>query len=239
MRRFYAPPGNFNDASIVLDAGESRHLREVLRLDSGERVGVFDGCGREFTCEIVSRTKTSTELKILRETAPPSPESPFHLTLGVALMKGEKFDFVVQKAVELGVFRVVPLTTIRCDVRLKNKESRLERWRKIAIEAAKQSGRARLTGVDEPTDFASFVRAADKASIVLFSERGGESLEAVKVSDGLTAIIGPEGGWDDAELKHARDAGVMIVTLGGRILRAETAAVAITALLQHRFGDLK
>ncbi|HTK39033.1 MAG TPA: 16S rRNA (uracil(1498)-N(3))-methyltransferase [Pyrinomonadaceae bacterium] len=237
MRRFYAPTQNFEKVAAFLDENETRHLRDVLRLREGAEISVFDGEGREFLCEVLKIGKKRSDLQVISETLPPAPESPLDLTLAPALIKGEKFDMVVQKAVELSVERLTPLITHRCDVKLKDRSNKTERWRRIALEAAKQSGRARLTQIDEPVEFSSLLKS-DIRGMIMFSERGGGNFENVPTKKEITAITGPEGGWEDSEIEAARDAGAAIITLGGRILRAETAAVAITAILQHRFGDL-
>ena len=237
MRRFYASIEQFQTDTITLNAEETRHLRDVLRLKETDQVQVFDGAGREVLCEIESIGKKETRLRIIGEIAPNAPESNLDLTLAVALLKGEKFDLVVQKAVELGVTKLVPLNTKRADVKLKETEKRIERWRKIALEACKQSGRAKLMDIANPFDFGKFVETADGVKI-LFSERGGESFSTIKKSEKMTAVVGAEGGWEDAELESARKNGFQIITFKGRILRAETAAIAITAILQNRFGDL-
>ena len=237
MRRFYASIEQFQTDTITLNAEETRHLRDVLRLQETDQMQVFDGAGREVLCEIESIGKKETRLRIIGEIAPNAPESNLDLTLAVALLKGEKFDLVVQKAVELGVTKLVPLNTKRADVKLKETEKRIERWRKIALEACKQSGRAKLMDIANPFDFGKFVETADGVKI-LFSERGGESFSTIKKSEKMTAVVGAEGGWEDAELESARKNGFQIITFKGRILRAETAAIAITAILQNRFGDL-
>jgi len=158
------------------------------------------------------------------------------LTLAVALLKGEKFDFVVQKAVELGVTNFVPLNTKRADVKLKDGEKKLERWRKIVIEATKQCGRAKLMTIEPLIDFEKFILAANGTKL-MFAENSGESFSAVKNSKKIIAIIGAEGGWENVEIEAARENNFQIITFGGRILRAETAAISITAILQHDFGD--
>ena len=240
MRRFYAPKKSFSHDRIILSLEETRHLRDVLRQREGDMVRVFDGEGREFSCRIASIGKKETSLDILEEVTPSAAVSNLDLTLAVALLKGEKFDLIVQKASELGARKLVPLVTRRTDVKLKDSEKRVERWSKIALEAAKQSGRADLMKIEKPSDFDQFLKisAAQKAeNLVLFSERGGESFSAIEADEKITAVIGCEGGWEDAELEAAKNANFQIVTLQGRILRAETAAIAIAAVLQHRFGD--
>lgn len=239
MHRFFALPESFRDERVLLDSGETRHLRDVLRLAEGANVTVFDGCGAEYSCTVVEIKKTETELLILNKQEPASPESHLKLTLAAAMLKGEKFDLVVQKAVELGVVELIPLQTVRCDVKPRDASKRAERWRRIAMEAAKQAGRASLMKVTDPMDFEAFVRGDRSSSgLILFSERDGQQKLENPGTESLTAVVGPEGGWDDKELALARAEGITIITLGGRILRAETAAIAITAVLQHRFGDL-
>jgi 16S rRNA (uracil1498-N3)-methyltransferase len=237
MRRFYAPVEQFQTETVSLGYEETRHLRDVLRLKETEKVQVFDGAGREVLCEIERIGKRETFMQILSEIAPTAPESNLNLTLAVALLKGEKFDLVVQKSVELGITKLVPLSTKRADVKLKDSEKRFERWRKIALEAAKQSGRARLMQIEMPAAFEAFVETV-RESAILFAERGGEKFSVIKESEAITAITGAEGGWEDSEIEFARRNNFQIVTFGGRILRAETAAITVAAILQHKFGDL-
>ncbi|HEV3468207.1 MAG TPA: 16S rRNA (uracil(1498)-N(3))-methyltransferase [Pyrinomonadaceae bacterium] len=253
-RRFYAPPAAFapDGAAVVLSAEESRHLRDVLRLRAGDEAFVFDGEGREFACVVAEaggRGVREARLEVRAPAEPQRPESPLDLTLGVGLLKGEKFDLVVQKATELGAGRVVPVLTKRADVRPRDERdaaARAARWRRLALEAAKQSGRARVPAVEAHAAFDTFVSAAPRPRELrlLFAERGGLGLDATANElpappPSVTALVGPEGGWDDAELDEARRRGWLLVTLGGRTLRAETAALAVVALLQHHFGDLK
>ncbi|MEO7539104.1 MAG: RsmE family RNA methyltransferase, partial [Pyrinomonadaceae bacterium] len=157
MHRFYAPPESFADFEIVLGTDETRHLRDVLRLREGAEISVFDGHGREFHCTVKSIGKKKSMLTIVKDIPPASPESGLRLTVAAAMLKGDKFDLVVQKSVELGVAAVIPLQTIRCDVKPGDSVKRLERWRRIALEATKQCGRARLMTIDEPIGFDGFI----------------------------------------------------------------------------------
>lgn len=240
MHRFFASPDRFVEERVTLDHGETRHLRDTLRLGEGANVQIFDGCGREFACTVTSIKRSATELLIIRELEPESAESDLELTLAAVMLKGDKFDLVVQKAVELGVKKLVPLRSVRCDIKSRESVKRVERWRKIALEASKQSGRAVLMAVTEPVQLADFLRGPNSdQELLFFSERDGETLKDLKVENKLSAIVGPEGGWDDSEIAAARSSNAHIVTFGGRILRAETAAIALTAVLQNRFGDMK
>ena len=249
-RRFYAPPVAFalDEQTVSLSADEARHARDVLRLQPGDEVYVFDGAGKEFRCAVREFVRDGAVLDVLEEVEPARPESPLNLTLGIALLKGEKFDLVVQKATELGASRIVPVATSRADVRIRNGDEakrKVTRWQRIALEAAKQCGRARLMEIEEPVVFKALIdRPAEEGELrLMFAERNGTSLAEVaqnplSVFPKVFALVGPEGGWTDDEIELAREAGWQIVTLGGRTLRAETAAIAIVALLQHRFGDL-
>jgi len=249
-RRFYAPPVAFalEERTVSLGAAEARHARGVLRLQPGNEVYVFDGAGKEFRCAVREFSRDGAVLDVLEEVEPARPESPLSLTLGIALLKGEKFDLVVQKATELGASRIVPVATTRADVRIRNGDDakrRVMRWQRIALEAAKQCGRARLPEIEEPVAFEALAdRTAPGGELrLMFAERNGTSLVEVahnpqSGSVKVFALVGSEGGWTDEEIKLAREGGWKIVTLGGRTMRAETAAIAIVALLQNRFGDL-
>jgi len=239
-RRFHAPPGAFTDQTVTLAADEARHLRDVLRLKSGDEVYVFDGLGHEFRCTVSNTRRDSAELQIEAEVEPAKPESQLQLNLCIALLKGEKFDLVVQKATELGVTKVTPLITRYADIHLRDATDaakRVARWQRIALEAAKQSGRAFLPEINLPIAFEAALDITGDG--VMFSERGGKGLASFTGANSITALVGSEGGWADEEIEAARARDFHIVTLGGRILRAETAAIAVTVLLQHRFGDLK
>ena len=250
-RRFYALLEAFapDRKSVNLSAEETRHLRDVLRLKGGDEVYIFDGSGREFRGEVQTIGRDSTSVSVIAEVEPARPESSLNLTLAVALLKGEKFDLVVQKMTELGVRRVIPTITCRADVRIRNDEDaqrKVIRWQRIAMEATKQCGRAHLMKIEPPATFADLIKRAEFVDELrlMFAERDGVSLRNAlardaEMSGGVIALVGSEGGWADDEITEARPTGWQIVTLGGRIMRAETAAIAIATLLQHRFGDLK
>lgn len=257
-RRFFAPPAAFasDGRTVVLSQDEAHHLRKVLRLKAGETVFVFDGEGREFACIVPEGRESgrghdvSVTLDVDMQVAPAAPESPLELSLAVALLKGEKFDLVVQKATELGVSRIMPVMTKRADVRIVNPgegTKRTLRFQRLALEAAKQSGRARVPLVDAPVDFETLITAPASPGWeerrLMFAEHSGRGLtetfsEWSAPPKRVTALVGPEGGWEDDEIERAHMAGWDCITLGGRTLRAETAAIVVAALLQHLCGDL-
>ena len=238
MRRFYLPEIDAESGRAVLEGTEHHHARNVLRLDVGDEISVLDGRGREFICRIDSIGKKATDLIIVEETRASAPESPLDLTLAAVAIPGEKYDLIIQKAVELGVATFVPLTSARCELKLKEISKKAGRWQRIILDASKQCGRAKLMQLEEPKEVVSFLNGSPADHLrIFFSERDGGGFPSGKAQK-ITAVIGPKGGWDNAELEIAKNADFTIVTLGGRTLRAETAAISLTAILQHRFGDM-
>jgi 16S rRNA (uracil1498-N3)-methyltransferase len=241
--RFFAHPSHITASRITLDADEAHHLVRVLRLHCGARVFVFDGAGAEFECEIVRVSSHSVELMVISQFQDET-ESPLRLTLGQALIKGDKFDLVIQKATELGVTHIVPLATEHSDVQMREgrADNRLIRWRRIALEAVKQCGRRTLVEIAEPKSFAEFCEVDDDQVKLIFSEHGGHRLQEIMKQTRCVAsasiCVGAEGGWSQAELNLAEAHGFIPVHLGARILRTETAAIAAVTLIQHIFGDL-
>ena len=238
MRRFYAAPDQFDDQTITLDVEETRHLRDVLRLKRGDLVRVFDGLGGEFESRIDDIRKKATALTIVSEVEPAAPESRLELTLASTVYKSDKLDLVIQKAVELGVSTFIPIVSFRSEARLRDTTKRVDRWRKIALEATKQCERARVMTVVEPVPLEDFLNRPTGDIKFLFSEKNGGPLPDRSGHDRITALVGPKGGWEDSEIDLAVKHGFTPVKLGRRIMRAETAAITFAALLQHRFGDL-
>ena len=237
--RFFAQPAQFTLSTVTLDADESHHLLRVLRLGKGARVFVFDGNGTEWECEVALGSKNSVVLDLIRK-LDDVVESPLQLTLAQSLIKGDKFDWVVQKASELGVTRIVPLITDHGDQRA---ERRLPRWRRIALEAAKQCGRRKLIEISEPISFGDFCESNAGKTNLIFCERGGchlsELNQELQADSEISLSIASEGGWSEIELKTAEGNKFIFVNLGPRILRTETAAIAAVSLAQYLFGDIK
>lgn len=236
--RFFAPPSSVFDSHIILDPEESHHLVRVLRLLPGATVFVFDGNGSEYECQVSRVHKNAVELNVIARLSN-EIESPLQLTLGQSLIKGDKFDWVIQKATELGVTRIVPLITEHCEVRKgEGRELRLQRWRRIALEATKQCGRRKIVEIEQAQSFEQFCAAETSSLKFLFTERGGNRLPDASHHHSLTLAIGPEGGWSEKEMLLSGVCGFQATFLGARTLRTETAAVAAVSLVQYLFGDL-
>lgn len=238
MHRFYVPEITADAKFVTIGKDETNHLRSVLRMKRGDLISVFDGSGNEFECELTEIERSGSLARVIKQVEPASPESPLAITLAVGLLKGDKYDLVVQKSVELGVHRFYPMVTHRSEMKLSEADRKLERWRKIAFEAAKQCGRAKLMTVEEPANFSELVAAEHSGAKIMFAEQGGGKFEQLDAADEIFVMIGPKGGWEAAEIEAAETNGFTAVTFGGRIMRVETAAIAICAILQHRFGDM-
>jgi 16S rRNA (uracil1498-N3)-methyltransferase len=255
-RRFYASPDEITGSIVTLSTHETHHLVHVLRMTPGDEAFVTDGCGREYRCTFRRIEGNRAHLDI-DETLSDVVESPLQITLAQALAKGEKFDFIIQKATELGVSAIVPLMTRYADVRLDDQQklTRLQRWRRISLEAMKQCGRRKLVEITTPRTLREFiaecvppssgisaVSADNQQELWLFCELGGASvtdaLGKMSARGRVSALIGPEGGWSDDELDALREGGCRAVNLGPRVLRTETAAIVAITLIQHAIGDL-
>jgi 16S rRNA (uracil1498-N3)-methyltransferase len=214
---------------VVLEGPEAHHLIHVMRAAPGLNVVLFDGSGAEFRAVVERVGRNEVELAVL-SSEQVDRELPFDLTLGVALPKGERQKWLVEKAVELGVTRIVPLRAERGVA--QPVEAALGRLRRAVIEASKQCGRNRLLVIDEPRSWSEFVGAPATTSCRLLAEpHGGQMLPPGKSPDRVLLAIGPEGGFTGEEVALAVAAGWQTVDLGPRILRVETAAMALAAIV--------
>jgi len=234
-----AAPG----ARIELPEHSAHHAREVLRLRPGAVVRVFDGAGSEFEGVLheVSRRAVSAHLG---HAVPPRAESPLHLVLAVSPLKGDRMETVVQKATELGVGEIWPVITARTDAAARPalRGSRDERWERVAAGAAEQCGRAVVPHIAPTTTFDGLLaRPFDGERVALLETPGHPPLgkTARSPTEPLLLFVGPAGGFDPAEQAALDSAGFRLVSLGPRILRAETAAIAAVAIAQATWGDLR
>ena len=246
MARFFVPKTNLRDNRAFIDGRELAHLRRVLRLAPGDRITIFDDGGWEHEAVIRSLAAEQGELEIIRSYQP-GRESPLQLTLAVGLTKGEKIDFVVEKATELGVQTIVPFTSSYTVPKLDDAKSikRAERWQKIALSAAKQCGRTRAPEIKPLREYRQLVDEAwPQALKLLFWEKEkSRSLHQVHEQqrdvNAVLIVVGPEGGFTPEEAELAQRQGFEPVEIGRRILRAETATVSVITLVQFLWGDLR
>jgi 16S rRNA (uracil1498-N3)-methyltransferase len=244
MPRIYIPPERIVGEQIPLQSREARYILTVLRLGPGDEVTVFDGAGNEYRTELAEDDKGGMYLAIQEESRP-ERESPLQITLGQALLKGERMKFVIQKATELGIDRIIPLVTTRTIPLVEGEQEslRIERWKRIAQEAAKQSGRTMVPKIEAIHELADFLAEAQDAGtrIMLWEGEPTPLREVVRKIDApaeITLLIGPEGGFAEAEVNAAQAQGFLVAGLGQRVLRAETASLSILSIVQHLFGDL-
>ena len=244
MHRFYLPPASDREALLRLDGREAHHALHVLRLQRGERVTVLDGAGHEWICVVESATKTSLALAVQEKKFTPAPACA--ITLLVAVPKGKLFESIIQKAVELGAHRIVPLLTDRVVTQLDDDgaEAKRAKWQTVAIEAIKQCGAPWLPAVAAPQTIAEALAHGEKPELAfvgsLQTERRHprEWILDFKKQHGrpprsAAAWIGPEGDFTLAELSALETAGVRPVTLGPLTLRVETAAIYCLAFLNY------
>ena len=238
-RRFFVPHALIHDQSASLPPDQAHHLRDVLRLRTGAEVEIFDGEGHSYT-GVVRNTDEEVVIERLERITRVEPPA-LELILALALAKPGGFEWVLQKATELGVTEVVPLVTRYSQVRITGQklDSRLTRWNRILREASRQCGRSAVPKLSAPRAFAEFASANpyDAKSFFLY-EQGTKPLETEGSATRALLCVGPEGGWHSDEVELAERAGWRVFRLGPRVLRTETAAVAALAILQHRFGDL-
>lgn len=225
---------------IELPPAQSHHLRRVLRLRLSEPLALFNGGALEYRGRVVAMGSTQVSVAIDAEQAV-SRESPLAITLAQALSRAERMDFTIQKSVELGVRRLVPLLTERGVVRFKDERRprRMEHWSKIIIGACEQSGRLRLPELQEPKPFAEWITQPGFGSKLMLDPDASLSLASITSGEPeIVLLVGGEGGFCQRERDQAKAAGFIGVHLGPRVLRTETAALVAVSLLQSRFGDL-
>jgi 16S rRNA (uracil1498-N3)-methyltransferase len=228
-----------NERLAVLRGGEAHHLLNVMRCGVGDEVLLFDGSGREYRAAVTQLRRAEVECEVLSADEV-DRELPHSLVVAAALPKGDRQQWLVEKAVELGVTRLVPLTTTRSVA--QPTAGALARLRRAVIEASKQCGRNRLMEVAEPAMWSDMLRASADASVRLVAHPGGQSLQWAKswIGDApLIVAVGPEGGLADDEVAAAQQAGWQVVDLGPRILRVETAAILLAAWAVTSWGESK
>jgi 16S rRNA (uracil1498-N3)-methyltransferase len=245
MPVFFITAGQLRDQTVTITGPLLDHLRASLRVKTGERLWVCDERRQRHLVEVTHLDKRSLRGNVIEQRTGPARTAP-RILIGQAILKGERMDWAIQKATELGIAEVIPLVTEQTIVRPKQGRtgSQQERWQRIALEAAQQSERWEIPSIGTPSDAVEFFAAHNQAAckFILSEREAGQGLGSVALpsspADTIVLAIGPEGGWRDEELARARTHGFIAVTLGTRILRAETAALAALSIVQSRLGEL-
>ena len=241
MHRFFAEPGNIGEKEIVITGADVNHIRNVLRMRTDEEVLIADGQGAEYRCKLIELSENEVRAQILWK-LDGNAELVSAITLFQGLPKSDKMDLIVQKCVELGVDRIVPVSTKRAVVKLdaKKEQTRLKRWNTISESAAKQSGRGVIPEVSGVMSFGKALEEAKKLDVLLIPYERAENMAKtrqvmgeIRPGQSVGIFIGPEGGFEESEVEEAVAAGAQAITLGKRILRTETAGLAVMAMLGY------
>lgn len=245
MYQFFVDPAqiNMHDKHVVIQGGDVNHIRNVLRMKPGEELNVSNGQdGKEYRCAIDSfeEDQVICQLRFVKED---NVELPSRVYLFQALPKADKMELIIQKAVELGVYRIIPVAAKRCVVKLDEKKaaSRIVRWQTIAQSAAKQSKRGIIPEVAGVLNFAQAVKLAADMDVKLIPyelaegmEKTRELIDNLEGGQDIALFIGPEGGFEESEIQLAVDSGIIPITLGKRILRTETAGMTALSWVMYR-----
>ena len=246
MRRFFIEEIKSEIEVFVIPEKEAKHMVKVLRMRQGNRFILMDGKGNRFESEIVGISRYKVSARIIRGLPKPS-SSPVNITICQAVIKPRMMDYMVEKTSELGVSRIIPFYSERTVIQLDdNKASnKIRHWKEIARSASKQSGRLTPADISEPVQFSDLIKTIgkiDSLKVVLWEGENitdlKELLRSKDPTTNFTGIIGPEGGFTGKEIGQLKASGVTPVSLGSRILRAETAAITLATIIQYEWGDL-
>lgn len=237
--RIYHPAPIQTGTSLSLDEDAANHVGRVLRMQHGQSLELFNGDGNNYACTIIDVNKKQVQVQIESLTANPV-ESPLRIHLGQGISRGDRMDFAIQKAVELGVTEITPLFTERCGVKLDGERlaKRNEQWQKIAISACEQSGRSVVPTVHPAISLTQWLAQPTKELALTLDPRASATIKTLAPASAIRLVIGPEGGFTDQEVAITANAGFNGIQLGPRILRTETAALTAISALQLQFGDL-
>lgn len=243
MHQFFVEASQIHDKTVIIEGSDVNHIKNVLRMKAGEEISVSNGeDGREYRCGIIrmEEERIVCELRFVKEDG---VELPARVYLFQGLPKADKMELIIQKAVELGVYEIIPVETERSVVRLDEKKAaqKTVRWQSIAEAAAKQSRRRMIPKVAEPVRFAQALAKAAPMGVKLIPYELAEGMErtkqifaGLKAGDEIAVFIGPEGGFAEKEIVQAKECGIQPVTLGRRILRTETAGFTVMAWIMYQ-----
>lgn len=246
MYQFFVEPQQIVDKTVIIEGQDVNHIKNVLRMKPGAEISVSNGTdGKEYRCEIVSLEEDRVVCK-LRFVKEDGLELPVKVYLFQGLPKADKMELIVQKAVELGVYEIIPVAARRCVVKLdeKREKGKLSRWQSISEAAAKQSKRRIVPQVKPVMTFEQAVEYAQEMDVKMIPyelaegmAKTREMIESVKSGQTVAVFIGPEGGFEEEEVQKAQQAGILPITLGKRILRTETAGFTVLSWLVYRLEE--
>ena len=224
---------------IDLDEGAARHLTSVLRMTAGQAITLFNGQGGEYPAQLTQAKKGRASARIT-DFIDSSRESPLHLHLAIGISRGERMDWIVQKATELGVSEITPLFTARCEVKLNGErlQKRLNHWQQVAISACEQSQRNTVPVIHPAGHLDHWLQSCESDLKLVLHHRTDQRLADIKRSQQIALLIGPEGGLSEPEIEQALDANHQALALGPRVLRTETAPLAAISIIQSLWGDM-
>lgn len=245
MPRFFVDPGQVGEHSIIVTGNDVNHIKNVLRMECGDELSISDGCGRDYFCTIEQIHREQVILHIEN-----SWESFVELNTKIYLFqglpKGDKMELIIQKAVELGVYEIIPVITARTIVKLDEKKEakKTARWQLVSESAAKQSGRGVIPKISTPVSFKEALAAAANLDAKIMPYERAKGMDdaralvgSLKGKNSIGIFIGPEGGFDPEEVSLAESCGVSTMTLGRRILRTETAGLAMLSILMFELEE--
>lgn len=245
MHHFFVTPSQVSEGAIFVEGQDVNHMKNVLRMKIGEQVEISDGNNKKYLCEVEAFEAETVRLQIIEEMAADT-ELASRLYLFQGLPKSDKMELIVQKAVELGVYEVIPVATKRAVVKLDAKKAakKVERWNSISESAAKQAGRSLIPEVTEVLTFTQALEKAKQLDVALIPYELAEGMDeakriihSIEKGQSVGIFIGPEGGFEKAEVEQAMEAGAKPITLGRRILRTETAGLTILSILMFELEE--
>lgn len=241
MHHFFVTPEQVKEERIYIEGSDVNHIKNVLRMKIGEELQISDGNNKKYICEIETMTQEEVCVKVLEEQAADT-ELPSRIYLFQGLPKSDKMEFIVQKAVELGVYEIIPVATKRAVVKLDPKKAakKVERWNSIAEGGAKQSGRIVIPKVNQVMNYKEALAYAKELDVVMIPYELAEGMpetkafiEKIQPGQSVGIFIGPEGGFETEEVEQAIESGAAPITLGKRILRTETAGLTTLSILMY------
>lgn len=238
--RIYVEQALATGQALSLDERAAHYVSQVLRMRAGRELILFNGDGSAYPATITETGKKLVSCQLGEDLLASSPPSPLKIELAIGISKGDRFDWVIQKATELGVSKITPLFTERCDVKLsgERQDKKQRHWQQIMISACEQSGRNDLVDIQNACRLQEWYATVDSQIKLVLCPSLNEQIAVDVPVNHITLLVGPEGGLSDDEIAYSIKQGFCALQLGPRVLRTETAPVAAISIVQHRWGDM-